>query len=666
MSSLSKVGSIKFTFVLFLFAVLLSAYLVPFRALAHGGAETEAPKTAPVKSDTPIASAERNLQTDAGQFNVRLERVPTDPRTGETSQIALRLAEKVEGGFGSNAPVAIDDAVVTAEVTTADGKNVAGKLAMKFEKGAYRGTYTFANAGDFKINFNVTTSDNRSFTVDFPVTVTKAPLNWTFWLGLAFLGLLTVAAILAVYMMTRGRGEHSRTNARALAPVAVAAVMIFALGTAVLAYFSPPRQQRSIAEVETLGTGSGASDNAPANALKASLIVPKESQILFGIKTAPVEIRQITAGLKTSGTVRARPDAQAVVVPPVAGRLVLRKGLSIGSAVGRGEEIGTVMQVLDVSGQVGLEQQRLEVQAQQRDVEARRLELRNTVLALQGQQAQQRAASSQARIRLAQARRELTRSANLVESGAVPKRRLEEAQTAVNVAEQEAAAAEKQVVLLDNQIRQAQAGQSVFRAPTVNAPTRSFPLTAPVTGIVNEIKATSGQLVETATQILTISNLSTVLIQAQVFEKDLPTVRESTRASFTSAALNGEVYTIGTKDGDGRLISVGQTVDPQSRTVDVTYEVINPFQRLRDGMFVEMTIDTSGGTQVLAVPKSSVITEQGQSFVFVYDGGESFSKTPVALGAEGSDYYEVKSGIEAGERVVTEGIYQLRSTQPSA
>ena len=82
-------------------------------------------------------------------------------------------------------------------------------------------------------------------------------------------------------------------------------------------------------------------------------------------------------------------------------------------------------------------------------------------------------------------------------------------------------------------------------------------------------------------------------------------------------------------------------------------------------MFVEMTIDTTGDRQTLAVPKKAVVTEQGLTFVFVFDGGESFEKRAVALGTEGADFYEIKSGLKEGERVVTEGIYQLRSTQPS-
>ena len=80
-------------------------------------------------------------------------------------------------------------------------------------------------------------------------------------------------------------------------------------------------------------------------------------------------------------------------------------------------------------------------------------------------------------------------------------------------------------------------------------------------------------------------------------------------------------------------------------------------------MFVEITIDTSGNRQVLAVPKQAVVNDQGQTFVFIFDGGENFEKHAIVLGAEGADYYEVSSGLKEGERIVTEGVYQLRSTQ---
>lgn len=623
----------------------------------HGGAAK--PATTQGSATATVARAERNIDSEAGSFVFKVERLPSDPRTGEPVQIALRVAEKVEGGFGSGEPLALADAAVSLAVTTSDGSSVADQIPATFEGGFYRVDYTFSGTGNYKLVFDVTTKDNRKVSADFPVSVGRANVSWTFWIGLLLLAFVSFGIVAVVFYATR-RDESGNRNFRRIVPVAALAVVFFVFSAFALAYILPPYETRALGNLQPTGDVAAKETNA------VTLVIPKESQILFGIKTEPVQMRQITSGLNTTGVVRARPNARGIVVPPVAGRIILREGLTLGSTVGRGEQIGSVEQILDVGGQVGLEQQRLDVEAQQRDVEARRLELRNTVLSLQGQQAQQRAAANQARTRLEQARRELRRSENLLEVGAAPRKRVEEASTTVKVAEQEVAAADRQVILLDNQIKQAQAGQAIFRAPRVNQPTRSFPLTAPVTGLVNELKVTSGQLVETGTEIMSVVNLSTVLIEAQVFERDLPPVRESIRASFTNAALGGEVYTIGTPDSDGRLLSIGQVVNEQTRTFPVIYEMRNPLGRLRDGMFVEITIDTSGGRQVLAVPKQAVVTEQGQTFVFVFDGGESFEKRAVALGAEGADYYEIKSGLKEGERVVTEGIYQLRSTQPSA
>ncbi len=636
---------------------LLAAFCLPTFIWA---AENEPKSTNSTTAATvTVVLAERNINNESGNFNLVLKRSPGDPRTGETEQFLLKITEKVEGGFGNQGAVPLEKGTVTASINQANGTKIADIPAVKPEAdGNYRTSFAFSSAGDFKIVFNVTTEDKRQFSADFPVTVSRSPIKSSFWLGLAFLSLLLLGSLGAIFYAAKRNGNLSFKK---IAPLAIAAILFFALGTVALAYFLPPREARIIAEIPL-----NATTEIKPNELetKTVLTVPKESQLLFGIKTEPVAIKQITGGLKTTGTVRARPDAKAVIVPPVAGKIVLREGITLGSAIGRGEQIGYVEQILDVAGQTGLESQRLDVEAKQREVEAKRLEIKNTVLQLQAQQADQRSKANQARTQLAQANRELRRSENLVEVGAVPKKRLEEAQTAVKVAEQEVSSAEQQVKLLDNQIKQTNAGQTIFRNPKVNQPNKRFPLTSPVTGIINEIKVTSGQQVETGTEILSLANLSTVLLEAQVFEKDLPIVRESTRASFTASALSGEVYTIGTVDGDGRIISISQMVNEQTRTVSVIYEVKNPAQRLRDGMFVEMTIDTSGDQKVLAVPKKAVVTEQGQNFVFVFDGGESFEKRAVALGIEGADFYEIESGLKEGERVVTEGIYQLRSTQP--
>lgn len=633
-----------------------SAWVFALSLVTAFAANGQAPAGTPSGAISTITS-ERNVKNDSGELTVIMKRLPGDPRSGETGHVLVSLSETVQGGFGSG-PLPVEKAAVMFSITRPDGAVVAGNIAATEELGGlYRGSYQFDSSGDYKLVVSVNTEDKRTFSADFPVTVSRAPIRTSFWVGLLILLVLSGISFAVVFYALKRRGD---TSFRRLAPAGAVVLTVFLLGAVALAYLLPPSQTRETASIPPDAFSTAAVNGLPKG---TTITVPKESQLLFGIKTQLIDTRQITSGLKTTGVVRARPDAKGVVTAQVPGRIVLTQAVSLGSAVGSGEQIGYVEQVLDVSGQTELETQRLDVEAQQREVEARKLELRNTALALQSQQAQSRAAAQQARTRLAQAQRELRRSQNLLEVGAVPRKRVEEAQTAVKVIEDEVASADKQVVLLGDQIKSAQAGQAIFRSPTVRQPSRNFPLISPITGIIDQIKATSGQQVASGAELLNIVNLSTVLLEAQVFEKDLATVRESTRASFTSSALPGEVYTIGTADGDGRLVSIGQTVNDQTRTVPVIYEVKNPFNRLKDGNFIEITIDTSGNRQVLAVPKSAVVREQAETFVFIFDGGETFEKRQVALGAEGADFYEIVSGLKEGDRVVIEGVYQLRTTQ---
>jgi RND family efflux transporter MFP subunit len=561
------------------------------------------------------------------------------------------LSEQVEGGFGGGLQP-IEGAKVTARITTAAGQSVAGPIATHAEgTGSHGVHYAFRDSGEYKVVFDVVTGDNRQFSADFPVSVVTAPVNWIFWLGLAVIVLLSAGTIFGYYGSWKRDGLTARTAARKTLPVAAVALAFFAVTIIALAYFEPPRERRVVAELPPAGTEthspgeSTATGDPSLGGSGAVITISKESQSLFGIRTAVIEQRQIVSGLKVTGVVKAKPNAKSIVSPPVSGRVFFNSNLTIGTVVGRGQRVGTLEQVIGAPEQANLE--------------AQRTSLRTAALEQQGRQAGQIALAQQARSRLAQAERELRRASNLVEIGAAPRKRVEEAQTAVNIAKQEVAAAEAQARVAGQQTRLAQ--ESVKRVE----PVRTFPLTAPVTGVVNEMKATTGQQVEAGAELLNIVNLSTVFLEAKVFEKDLPIVRESRRASYTATGIPGEAYRIG-EGGDGRLVTIGQTVDPQTRTVSVIYEVPNPLNRLRDGMFVEMTVDTTGGQSVLSVPKQAVVTEQGKTFVYVFKGGEQFEKRVVVIGSEGQDFYEIKQGLKEGERVVVEGIYQLRSTQPGA
>jgi len=632
--------------------MLLTALLTPGLrpAVAHEEDEKK-PATAAKPGAAPIRTADRNVQTSEGQFRVHLRQSPADPRSGEEVQMAADLSEQAEGGFGGGRQP-IEGAKVTARITAATGQAITGALATHAEgPGSYGVHYTFRVGGEYKVFFDVVTSDNRQFSADFPVSVVSAAVNWIFWLGLAVITLLSVGAVFGYYGSWSRDKVPARVAARKTLPVAAAAAAFFAITTIALACFQPPREKRVVAELPPAGAEShepGELTTAGDQSLGGSgavITISKESQSLFGIRTAVIEQRQIVSGLKVTGVAKAKPNAQSIVSPPVSGRVFFNGNITVGTAVGKGQRIGTLEQVIGAPEEANLE--------------ATRTGLRTAALEQQAKQAEQLANAQQARARLAQAERELRRASNLVEIGAAPRKRAEEAQTAVQIAKQEVDAAEKQARVAGQQVT-----FSTEAVKRVN-PVRSFPLLAPVTGLVSELKATTGQQVEAGADLLHIVNLTTVFLEAKVFEKDLPIVRDSRRAAYTATGIPGEVYHIG-EGGDGRLVTIGQTVDPETRTVSVIYEVPNPLNRLRDGMFVEITVDTTGGQSVLSVPKTAVITEQGKTFVFVFKGGEQFEKRIVVLGSEGQDLYEIKQGLTEGERVVVEGIYQLRSTQPAA
>jgi membrane fusion protein, heavy metal efflux system len=667
------VGSKKIC--IFAFLLLLTANCLPLTVLAHEGEDHSEQKkdttATATQSTVSVTNAERNIKTDSGNFNVRVIRSLSDPRTGEAVQFGLSLWEKVEGGFsaGGNAP--LENAKVTANIVNLDGSIVAENIAVKAEKeGKFAADYSFRRTGDFKIVFNATTSDNRNFTTDFPITVVSAPINWRFWIGFGLISLLTIGGI-AMSLKLLGKNKTWSQKLRVIILPILGFLLFFVISSTALAYFSPPRQTRTL-EALNLKTLDSPAETPELDASNL-ITIPKESQILFGIKTQAVETRKITGGLKTSGVVKARPEAEASVFPPTAGKLTLKDGLTVGSFVSKGEQIGSIRQILDTSTQASLESQRLDVVSKKQEVQARnieletqRLNLKSGLVELQSKLIEQKNLAQQARIRLEQANRELTRSKNLSQVGAASKKRLEEAQTAVRLAEQEVSLSEQQTKKINEQVGVNQTSQNRLKnvgfSPTeIKQPQTTFPIIAPITGAIREIKFTGGSQVEAGSQIMSLVNLTTVLLEAQVFEGDLAKIRESTKASYTAAALDNEVYQIDGTDGD--ILSIGQTVNAETRTVPIIYQVKNPLGRLRDGMFVEITVDTGNNQDVLSVPKNAVITEQGEIFVFVFNGGETFEKRKIAVGTEGLDFYEVKSGLKKDERVVTEGIYQLRSAK---
>ena len=178
-----------------------------------------------------------------------------------------------------------------------------------------------------------------------------------------------------------------------------------------------------------------------------------------------------------------------------------------------------------------------------------------------------------------------------------------------------------------------------------------FPLKSPIDGIVVERNATIGATVGADSNLFKIIDNSTVWIDANVFEKDLDRVKIGQGARLSVPAIPSVVFS-------GKVIFVSSVVDPDTRTVKVRTEVANRDGKLKPDMFANVQIITDAQLSALSVPQSAVLTDKGQSIVFVLHNGH-YEKRVVATGIQSDDRIEIREGIKAGDQVVIKGNYLL-------
>ena len=108
------------------------------------------------------------------------------------------------------------------------------------------------------------------------------------------------------------------------------------------------------------------------------------------------------------------------------------------------------------------------------------------------------------------------------------------------------------------------------------------------------------------------------------------------------------------------LVSIARVVDPETRTLKVTYLVDNPRHRLALGQSAYLRLFTSETVEAPTVPLSALVDDRGQTRVFVQIGGESFEGRAVTLGNRQGGAVQITEGIREGERIVTKGAYLVR------
>lgn len=188
-----------------------------------------------------------------------------------------------------------------------------------------------------------------------------------------------------------------------------------------------------------------------------------------------------------------------------------------------------------------------------------------------------------------------------------------------------------------------------------NAAPSRYLVRAPGPGVVIEKEVTQGEVIEAGKKVFTISDLSTVWVLLNIYEKDLAKITRGTSVKIQTESYPGEIFA-------GKVAYIGDVLDPQNRTVSLRVEVPNPNRRLKPGMFATAEVVTGGASaKGIVIPSSAIQKIEGKPVAFVQQGDGSFAKKELQLGKEMSGRVEVKSGLKEGDQVVTEGSFTLKS-----
>jgi Cu(I)/Ag(I) efflux system membrane fusion protein len=198
----------------------------------------------------------------------------------------------------------------------------------------------------------------------------------------------------------------------------------------------------------------------------------------------------------------------------------------------------------------------------------------------------------------------------------------------------------------EGQIRNLESGSGMKKNLVLNSPAR---------GVVVRKDAVEGSYVKAGSDLFGIADLSTVWIQAAVYEYELPYLKLGQTARVSLPYLPGESF-------QGKVTYVYPYLDAKARDVKVRLEFPNPDLKLKPEMYADVVIESELPGDRVLVPEEAVIRSGKREIVFVDLGDGKFAPREIVTGASGEgDVVEVKKGLLPGETVVASGQFMLDS-----
>ncbi len=405
------------------------------------------------------------------------------------------------------------------------------------------------------------------------------------------------------------------------------------------------------------------------------------------IETVGEQLSTETETVAATGVVEANAYKQTPAVSLVGG--IVRRGLpELGESVRAGQTIAVIFSDDFAQTQSRYVALRTEVENARRNYERslRLVEINQPGRGEVEQAARQRKAAEAA---LAEFRNRYERTTRLIRIGAASREELEQDSTKLRTADAELEEARQRearaqrLLPISPEVRAAseESLNKLRTAETEQASTRQrlilygmpsarvdslrsasqisseLPVPAPIAGTVTSRAVNAGEVVDASKELMRITDLSSVWVIAQVFERDVTRLRVGSGASVTSDAFPENIFR-------GQITYIDPQFDNATRTGKVRIELANPGQALKIGMYVKAAFGALGDAErtTPVIPASAVQRINDQDVVFVpTEDPLVFALRSVRLGPEVDDRRVVQEGLQVGDRVVTNGSFLLRA-----
>lgn len=328
----------------------------------------------------------------------------------------------------------------------------------------------------------------------------------------------------------------------------------------------------------------------------SQILIPKETQFLFDVTTQKIETGNFTPSINLFGTLLPTSSGKAVIQTPQTGTI---KSLNVlvGQIVTKGQLLAIIEQNIDANTKVSWLTQKNSLEAE-----------------------------------LNLAKKEYDRLKSIADI--VAKRDIDEAERRYKTAS-------------DN--------IELFKKSNSSGSNNNFqliPLYSPINGKVDNFNFSIGATVNIGQDIFTVTNLSSLYVEAQVFDKDAEAVK------------NGKEFLVECTDRHRtqniKLLTMAQSINPTNQSQKVLFEMDNENGDFKIGEFVNIRVFNEVNTKNIAVPNSAITEINGKSAVFIKDAAEKYTLSYVSLGENNGQFTTIIKGVEEGEKIVINATYQLK------